>query len=82
MAKYILIVIDPNDARQEQAFDRQALSYLLDNHACKYEVETAEGPDIAHLALLGKAFLADFCKSDIHVVFYDVDKDNATFTAH
>ena len=79
--KYLLLLVDPDDARQEKAFDRKALAYLLDNSP-QFAIETDAGPDIAHLALLGQAFLADINKEDFRCVFYDVDKDNATFTAY
>lgn len=77
--KYRLIVVNRDDARQDKAFDKQILSYLMENNSQVYEVETAEGPDIAQAALLGYAFLDDFVKTDLAVVFYDVANDNATF---
>lgn len=77
--KYRLIVVNRDDARQDKAFDKQILSYLMENNAQVYEVETAEGPDIAQAALLGYAFLDDFVKTDLACVFYDIANDNATF---
>lgn len=84
MATYKLLIVDEEDTVQLQAFEDMDAQRLLDLHdeeaGTLYTVETAAPRPQAHLMLLGKAFLDDFRREDLQVVFFNPDESTEFIT--